>query len=149
MFSYGGYFFMKQINANNFYSYLVGNITNHKIKISILAFLTDMWHKYKYNKFLLKDVVYDYSNNKVHPSFLKSSVPDDYIIAYTLESYDIVNSIKKIENISIKTDLIEKMILEKKPQNQEEAYKLFIDELVLLLLMGALGNNGRRQKFVD
>lgn len=140
---------MKQINANNFYSYLVSNITNHKIKISILAFLTDMWHKYKYNQFLLKDVVYDYSNNKVHPSFLKSSVPDDYIIAYTLESYDIVNSIKKIENMSIKTDLIERMILEKKPQNQEEAYKLFIDELVLLLLMGALGNNGRRQKSID
>ena len=108
-----------------------------------------MWHKYKYNQFLLKDVVYDYSNNKVHPSFIKSSVPDDYIIAYTLESYDIVNSIKKIENISIKTDLIEQMILEKKPQNQEEAYKLFIDELVLLLLMGALGNNGRRQKSID
>lgn len=140
---------MKQINANNFYSYLVGNITNHKIKISILAFLIDMWHKYKHGQFLLKDVVYDYSNNKVHPSFIKSSVPDDYIIAYTLESYDIVNSIKKIENISIKTDLIEKMILEKKPQNQEEAYKLFIDELVLLLLMGAFGNNGRRQKLVD
>lgn len=143
-------FFMKQINANNFYSYLASNITNHKIKISILAFLTDMWHKYKYNQFLLKDVVYDYSNNKVHPSFIKSSVPDDYIIAYTLESYDIVNSIKKIENISIKTDLIEKMILEKKPQNQEEAYKLFINELVLLLLMGALGNDGRRKnKLVD
>lgn len=141
---------MKQINANNFYSYLASNITNHKIKISILAFLTDMWHKYKYNQFLLKDVVYDYSNNKVHPSFIKSSVPDDYIIAYTLESYDIVNSIKKIENISIKTDLIEKMILEKKPQNQEEAYKLFINELVLLLLMGALGNDGRRKnKLVD
>lgn len=43
-------FFMKQINANNFYSYLAGNITNYKIKISILAFLTDMWHKYKYNR---------------------------------------------------------------------------------------------------
>lgn len=141
---------MKQINANNFYSYLVGNITNHKIKISILAFLTDMWHKYKHGQFLLKDVVYDYSNNKVQPSFLKSSVPDDYIIAYTLESYDIVNSIKKIENMSIKTDLIERMILEKKPQNQEEAYKLFIDELVLLLLMGASGNDGRRKdKLVD
>lgn len=141
---------MKQINANNFYSYLVDNITNHKIKISILAFLTDMWHKYKHGQFLLKDVVYDYSNNKVHPSFLKSSVPDDYIIAYTLESYDIVNSIKKIENMSIKTDLIEKMILEKKPQNQEEAYKLFIDELVLLLLMGASGNNGgSRQQSID
>lgn len=140
---------MKQINANNFYSYLVGNITNHKIKISILAFLTDMWHKYKHGQFLLKDVVYDYSNNKVHPSFLKSSVSDDYIIAYTLESYDIVNSIKKIENMSIKTDLIERMILEKKPQNQEEAYKLFIDELVLLLLMGASGNDGRKDKLVD
>lgn len=140
---------MKQINANNFYSYLVGNITNHKIKISILAFLTDMWYKYKYGQFLLKDVVYDYSNNKVHPSFLKSSVPDDYIIAYTLESYDIVNSIKKIENMSIKTDLIERMILEKKPQSQEEAYKLFIDELVLLLLMGASGNDGRKDKLVD
>lgn len=141
---------MKQINANNFYSYLASNITNHKIKISILAFLTDMWHKYKYNQFLLKDVVYDYSNNKVRPSFIKSSIPDDYIIAYTLESYDIVNSIKKIENISIKTDLIEQMILEKKPQNQEEAYKLFIDELVLLLLMGASGNDGRRKdKLVD
>lgn len=149
MFSYGGYFFMKQINANNFYSYLASNITNHKIKISILAFLTDMWHKYKHGQFLLKDVVYDYSNNKVHPSFLKSSVPDDYIIAYTLESYDIVNSIKKIENMSIKTDLIERMILEKKPQNQEEAYKLFIDELVLLLLMGASGNNDRRQQSID
>lgn len=140
---------MKQINANNFYSYLASNITNHKIKISILAFLTDMWHKYKHGQFLLKDVVYDYSNNKVHPSFLKSSVPDDYIIAYTLESYDIVNSIKKIENMSIKTDLIERMILEKKPQNQEEAYKLFIDELVLLLLMGASGNDGRKDKLVD
>ena len=140
---------MKQINANNFYSYLASNITNHKIKISILAFLTDMWHKYKYNQFLLKDVVYDYSNNKVHPSFLKSSVPDDYIIVYTLESYDIVNSIKKIENMSIKTDLIEKMIFEKKPQNQEEAYKLFIDELVLLLLMGASGNDGRKDKLID
>ena len=140
---------MKQINANNFYSYLASNITNHKIKISILAFLTDMWHKYKHGQFLLKDVVYDYSNNKVHPSFLKSSVPDDYIIAYTLESYDIVNSIKKIENMSIKTDLIEKMILEKKPQNQEEAYKLFIDELVLLLLMGASGNDGGKDKLVD
>lgn len=149
MFSYGGYFFMKQINANNFYSYLVSNITNHKIKISILAFLTDMWHKYKHGQFLLKDVVYDYSNNKVHPSFLKSSVPDDYIIAYTLESYDIVNSIKKIENMSIKTDLIERMILEKKPQNQEEAYKLFINELVLLLLMGASGNDGRKDKLID
>jgi len=108
-----------------------------------------MWHKYKHGQFLLKDVVYDYSNNKVHPSFLKSSVPDDYIIAYTLESYDIVNSIKKIENMSIKTDLIEKMILEKKPQNQEEAYKLFIDELVLLLLMGASGNDGGKDKLVD
>lgn len=140
---------MKQINANNFYSYLASNITNHKIKISILAFLTDMWHKYKHGQFLLKDVVYDYSNNKVHPSFLKSSVPDDYIIAYTLASYDIVNSIKKIENMSIKTDLIERMILEKKPQNQEEAYKLFIDELVLLLLMGASGNNGGKDKLVD
>lgn len=140
---------MKQINANNFYSYLVGNITNHKIKISILAFLTDMWHKYKHGQFLLKDVVYDYSNNKVHPAFLKSSVPDDYIIAYTLESYDIVNSIKKIENMSIKTDLIERMILEKKPQNQKEAYKLFIDELVLLLLMGASGNDVRKDKLVD
>lgn len=140
---------MKQINANNFYSYLASNITNHKIKISILAFLTDMWHKYKHGQFLLKDVVYDYSNNKVHPSFLKSSVPDDYIIAYTLESYDIVNSIKKIENMSIKTDLIERMILEKKPQNQEEAYKLFIDELVLLLLIGASGNNGGKDKLVD
>lgn len=140
---------MKQINANNFYSYLVGNITNHKIKISILAFLTDMWYKYKHGQFLLKDVVYDYSNNKVHPSFLKSSVPDDYIIAYTLESYDIVNSIKKIENMSIKTDLIERMILEKKPQNQKEAYELFIDELVLLLLMGASGNNGRIQQSID
>lgn len=141
---------MKQINANNFYSYLVSNITNHKIKISILAFLTDMWHKYKHGQFLLKDVVYDYSNNKVHPSFIKSSVPDDYVIAYTLESYDIVNSIKKIENMSIKTDLIERMILEKKPQNQEEAYKLFINELVLLLLMGASGNDGRRKdKLVD
>lgn len=140
---------MKQINANNFYSYLASNITNHKIKISILAFLTDMWHKYKHGQFLLKDVVYDYSNNKVHPSFLKSSVPDDYIIAYTLESYDIVNSIKKIENMSIKTDLIERMILEKKPQNQEEAYKLFIDELVLLLLIGASGNNGGKEKLVD
>lgn len=140
---------MKQINANNFYSYLASNITNHKIKISILAFLTDMWHKYKHGQFLLKDVVYDYSNNKVHPSFLKSSIPDDYIIAYTLESYDIVNSIKKIENMSIKTDLIERMILEKKPQNQEEAYKLFIDELVLLLLMGASGNDGHKDKLVD
>ena len=141
---------MKQINANNFYSYLASNITNHKIKISIIAFLTDMWHKYKHGQFLLKDVVYDYSNNKVHPSFLKSSVPDDYIIAYTLESYDIVNSIKKIENMSIKTDLIERMILEKKPQNQEEAYKLFIDELVLLLLMGASGNDGgSRQQSID
>lgn len=140
---------MKQINANNFYSYLASNITNHKIKISILAFLTDMWHKYKHGQFLLKDVVYDYSNNKVHPSFLKSSVSDDYIIAYTLESYDIVNSIKKIENMSIKTDLIERMILEKKPQNQEEAYKLFIDELVLLLLMGASGNDGGKNKLVD
>lgn len=140
---------MKQINANNFYSYLASNITNHKIKISILAFLTDMWHKYKHGQFLLKDVVYDYSNNKVHPSFLKSSVPDDYIIAYTLESYDIVNSIKKIENMSIKTDLIERMILEKKPKNQEEAYKLFINELVLLLLMGASGNDGGKDKLVD
>ena len=140
---------MKQINANNFYSYLASNITNHKIKISILAFLTDMWHKYKHGQFLLKDVVYDYSNNEVHPSFLKSSVSDDYIIAYTLESYDIVNSIKKIENMSIKTDLIERMILEKKPQNQEEAYKLFIDELVLLLLMGASGNDGGKNKLVD
>ena len=128
---------MKQINVNNFISYLAGNPNNHKLKTSPLAFLTDMWHKYKYGQFLLKDVVYSYNNNKTHSLFLKSNIPDDHIIAYTLESYDIVNSIKKIENISIKTDLIEQMILEKKPQNQEEAYKLFIDELSLLLLMGS------------
>lgn len=135
---------MKQINVNNFYSYLVGNLKNHKLRISVLAFLTDMWHKYKYGQFLLKDVVYDY-DKKVHQSFLKSSIDDDYIIAYTLESYTIVNYIQNIENISNKILLVEQMIFDKKPQNQEEVYKLFIDELVLLLLMGASNNNVDRK----
>lgn len=39
---------MKQISVNNFYSYLIDDTNNHKLRISFLAFLTDMWHKYKY-----------------------------------------------------------------------------------------------------
>ena len=107
----------------------------------MLTFLVDMWHKYKYGEFLLKDVVYNYDDY----FFLTSNVEDDRIISYTLEAYDIINDIKKIKYIEYKFISIERLLLEKKPQNQKEAYKLFIDELVLLLLMGTSGDDIRRQ----
>lgn len=136
---------MKQINLNNFSSYIRSRIPEIKLKSDMLTFLVDMWHKYKYGEFLLKDVVYNYDDY----FFLTSNVKDDRIISYTLEAYDIINDIKKIKYIEYKFISIERLLLEKKPQNQEEAYKLFIDELVLLLLMGASGNDGRRDKLVD
>ena len=141
MFSYGGYFFMKQITLNSFSSYIRSRIPEIKLKFDMLTFLVDMWHKYKYGEFLLKDVVYNYDDY----FFLTSNVEDDRIISYTLEAYDIINDIKKIKYIEYKFISIERLLLEKKPQNQEEAYKLFIDELVLLLLMGTSGDDIRRQ----
>lgn len=131
---------MKQISANNFSSYIRSRISELKLKSDMLTFLVDMWHKYKYGEFLLKDVVYNYDDY----FFLTSNVKDDRIISYTLEAYDIINDIKKIKYIEYKFVSIEQLLLEKKPQNQEEAYKLFIDELVLLLLMGASGNDIRK-----
>ena len=136
---------MKQITLNNFSSYIRSRIPEIKLKSDMLTFLVDMWHKYKYGEFLLKDVVYNYDDY----FFLTSNVEDDRIISYTLEAYDIINDIKKIKYIEYKFISIERLLLEKKPQNQEEAYKLFIDELVLLLLMGASGNDGRKDKLVD
>ena len=132
---------MKQINLNNFSSYIRSRIPEIKLKSDMLTFLVDMWHKYKYGEFLLKDVVYNYDDY----FFLTSNVEDDRIISYTLEAYDIINDIKKIKYIEYKFISIERLLLEKKPQNQKEAYKLFIDELVLLLLMGTSGNDIRRQ----
>ena len=132
---------MKQITLNNFSSYIRSRISEIKLKSDMLTFLVDMWHKYKYGEFLLKDVVYNYDDY----FFLTSNVEDDRIISYTLEAYDIINDIKKIKYIEYKFVSIERLLLEKKPQNQEEAYKLFIDELVLLLLMGASGDDIRRQ----
>lgn len=132
---------MKQINLNNFSSYIRSRIPEIKLKSDMLTFLVDMWHKYKYGEFLLKDVVYNYDDY----FFLTSNVEDDRIISYTLEAYDIINDIKKIKYIEYKFISIERLLLEKKPQNQEEAYKLFIDELVLLLLMGTSGDDIRRQ----
>lgn len=132
---------MKQITLNNFSSYIRSRIPEIKLKSDMLTFLVDMWHKYKYGEFLLKDVVYNYDDY----FFLTSNVEDDRIISYTLEAYDIINDIKKIKYIEYKFVSIERLLLEKKPQNQEEAYKLFIDELVLLLLMGTSGNDIRRQ----
>lgn len=132
---------MKQITLNNFSSYIRSRIPEIKLKSGMLTFLVDMWHKYKYGEFLLKDVVYNYDDY----FFLTSNVEDDRIISYTLEAYDIINDIKKIKYIEYKFISIERLLLEKKPQNQEEAYKLFIDELVLLLLMGTSGNDIRRQ----
>ena len=132
---------MKQITLNNFSSYIRSRIPEIKLKSDMLTFLVDMWHKYKYGEFLLKDVVYNYEDY----FFLTSNVEDDRIISYTLEAYDIINDIKKIKYIEYKFISIERLLLEKKPQNQEEAYKLFIDELVLLLLMGTSGNDIRRQ----
>lgn len=131
---------MKQINLNNFFSYIRSRIPEIKLKSDMLTFLVDMWHKYKYGEFLLKDVVYNYDDY----FFLTSNVEDDRIISYTLEAYDIINDIKKIKYIEYKFISIERLLLEKKPQNQEEAYKLFIDELVLLLLMGTSGDDIRR-----
>ena len=136
---------MKQITLNNFSSYIRSRIPEIKLKSDMLTFLVDMWHKYKYGEFLLKDVIYNYDDY----FFLTSNVEDDRIISYTLEAYDIINDIKKIKYIEYKFISIERMILEKKPQNQEEAYKLFIDELVLLLLMGTSGNDIRRQQSID
>lgn len=132
---------MKQITLNNFSSYIRSRIPEIKLKSDMLTFLVDMWHKYKYGEFLLKDVVYNYDDY----FFLTSNVEDDRIISYTLEAYDIINDIKKIKYIEYKFISIERLLLEKKPQNQKEAYKLFIDELVLLLLMGTSGNDIRRQ----
>ena len=132
---------MKQISFNNFSSYIRSRIPEIKLKSDMLTFLVDMWHKYKYGEFLLKDVVYNYDDY----FFLTNNVKDDRIISYTLEAYDIINDIKKIKYIEYKFISIERLLLEKKPQNQEEAYKLFIDELVLLLLMGTSGNEIRRQ----
>lgn len=129
---------MKQITLNNFSSYIRSRIPEIKLKSDMLTFLVDMWHKYKYGEFLLKDVVYNYDDY----FFLTSNVEDDRIISYTLEAYDIINDIKKIKYIEYKFISIERLLLEKKPQNQKEAYKLFIDELVLLLLMGTSGNDG-------
>lgn len=131
---------MKQITLNNFSSYIRSRIPEIKLKSDMLTFLVDMWHKYKYGEFLLKDVVYNYDDY----FFLTSNVEDDRIISYTLEAYDIINDIKKIKYIEYKFISIERLLLEKKPQNQKEAYKLFIDELVLLLLMGTSGNDIRR-----
>lgn len=136
---------MKQITLNNFSSYIRSRIPEIKLKSDMLTFLVDMWHKYKYGEFLLKDVVYNYDDY----FFLTSNVEDDRIISYTLEAYDIINDIKKIKYIEYKFISIERLLLEKKPQNQEEAYKLFIDELVLLLLMGTSGNDGGKDKLVD
>lgn len=136
---------MKQITLNNFSSYIRSRIPEIKLKSDMLTFLVDMWHKYKYGEFLLKDVVYNYDDY----FFLTSNVEDDRIISYTLEAYDIINDIKKIKYIEYKFISIERLLLEKKPQNQEEAYKLFIDELVLLLLMGTSGNDIRRQQSID
>lgn len=136
---------MKQINLNNFSSYIRSRLFELKLKSDMLTFLIDMWHKYKYGEFLLKDVVYNYDDY----FFLTSNVKDDCIISYTLEAYDIINDIKKIKYIEYKFISAEQLLLEKKPQNQEEAYKLFIDELVLLLLMGASGNDGRKDKLID
>ena len=132
---------MKQITLNNFSSYIRSRIPEIKLKSDMLTFLVDMWHKYKYGEFLLKDVVYNYNDY----FFLTSNVKDDRIISYTLEAYDIINDIKKIKYIEYKFISIERLLLEKKPQNQKEAYKLFIDELVLLLLMGTSGDDIRRQ----
>lgn len=132
---------MKQTTLNNFSSYIRSRIPEIKLKSDMLTFLVDMWHKYKYGEFLLKDVVYNYDDY----FFLTSNVEDDRIISYTLEAYDIINDIKKIKYIEYKFISIERLLLEKKPQNQEEAYKLFIDELVLLLLMGTSGDDIRRQ----
>ena len=132
---------MKQITLNNFSSYIRSRIPEIKLKSDMLTFFVDMWHKYKYGEFLLKDVVYNYDDY----FFLMSNVEDDRIISYTLEAYDIINDIKKIKYIEYKFISIERLLLEKKPQNQEEAYKLFIDELVLLLLMGTSGDDIRRQ----
>lgn len=132
---------MKQITLNSFSSYIRSRIPEIKLKFDMLTFLVDMWHKYKYGEFLLKDVVYNYDDY----FFLTSNVEDDRIISYTLEAYDIINDIKKIKYIEYKFISIERLLLEKKPQNQEEAYKLFIDELVLLLLMGTSGDDIRRQ----
>ena len=106
---------MKQITLNNFSSYIRSCIPEIKLKSDMLTFLVDMWHKYKYGEFLLKDVVYNYDDY----FFLTSNVEDDRIISYTLEAYDIINDIKKIKYIR--------------------------DELVLLLLMGTTGNDIRRQ----
>ncbi len=136
---------MKQITLNNFSSYIRSRIPEIKLKSDMLTFLVDMWHKYKYGEFLLKDVVYNYDDY----FFLTSNVEDDRIISYTLEAYDIINDIKKIKYIEYKFISIERLLLEKKPQNQKEAYKLFIDELVLLLLMGTSGNDIRRQQSID
>lgn len=130
---------MKQITLNNFSSYIRSRIPEIKLKSDMLTFLVDMWHKYKYGEFLLKDVVYNYDDY----FFLTSNVEDDRIISYTLEAYDIINDIKKIKYIEYKFISIERLLLEKKPQNQKEAYKLFIDELVLLLLMGTSGDDIR------
>ena len=136
---------MKQITLNNFSSYIRSRIPEIKLKSDMLTFLVDMWHKYKYGEFLLKDVVYNYDDY----FFLTSNVEDDRIISYTLEAYDIINDIKKIKYIEYKFISIEQLLLEKKPQNQKEAYKLFIDELVLLLLMGTSGDDIRRQQSID
>ena len=132
---------MKQINVNNFSSYIRSRLSEFKFKSDMMAFLIDMWHKYKYGEFLLKDVVYNYNHN----FYLSSNVEDDRIVAYTIEAYDIFDNIKKIKLISLKAGLVEQFLCDKKPKNQEEAYKIFIDNLSLLLLMGPSYNNAEQR----
>lgn len=95
-------------------------------KIDTFTFILDMWHRSIMDEFLLDDVNYRYVNNSF---YLTDETNHSYNYSYG-PSLFVTNLIERIlDNKKLKEilELVEQILLIRKPANQEEGYIIFTE----------------------
>lgn len=95
-------------------------------KIDAFTFILDMWYRSIMEEFLLDDVNYRYDNNAF---YLTDEINHGYNYSYG-PSLFVTNLIERIlDNGNLKEilELVEQILLIRKPANQEEGYIIFME----------------------
>lgn len=128
---------MKKLNADDAVIYIFAHQYKDKtVELpDVLVYVVDMYCKYRTDDFLLEKHNYRYTSNGSFYIRTKTNLVDE-LLTYSEKYINLLEVVKRIENIDDKLNFIKDVLDYERPCNQEDGFALFKKKVIPILLFG-------------
>lgn len=128
---------IKKLNADDAVIYIFAHQYEDKtVELpDVLAYIVDMYCKYRTDDFLLEKHNYRYTSNGSFYIRTKCNLVDE-LLTYSEKYINLLEVVKRIEKNDDKLNFIKDVLDYERPCNQEDGFTLFKKKIIPILLFG-------------